>query len=200
MQRPGPVPYRRPVRHDPPGRRPGPSSPTLDSRHGRLAFRSALLALVPLALLACGPGNDDADASPEPDATTDAGGATGGAASAAADSCPLDAAQLSDAAGVEMTATGDTCGFTATASSGTDPMVLEVYYSAIDSFVFDGSAGEPVEGVGDGARWDEQMSGSLLVKDGDRYFSVQVVAMGTLPAELEAQPFAVTVANLAIGA
>lgn len=165
----------------------------------RWRARSAA-ALVVVALAAgCGGGDGDEDATGRADAAvpgTEATGAPDGTSGAPA-SCPIDDAALSEAVGIEMRPLASAqCGFEA--ASPAPGQVIEVYYTPIDAMVFEGSAGEEVAGVGDGARWDTEMAGSLLVEAGGRHFSIQAVAMGDLPDALRPQALATTVAQLVL--
>lgn len=153
----------------------------------------AVLLVATVGLAGC--GSNATDSRPNAIGTTAAAPATTAPATRDATPCPLDAATLSRAISVEMTRTSSArCGFVeASAKSG---RVIEVYYTPIDAVIYEESEGERVPGVGDGARWDTQLSGSLLVKTGSRHFSVQAVAMGDLPEQLRAMNLAVTVAHL----
>lgn len=139
------------------------------TRHSTAHLFAALL--VATAVLA-GCGSDRAGSHPNATGTTAAADPTSAPATQDAAPCPLDAATLSSAISVEMTRTSSArCGFVpASPQSG---RVIEVYYAPIDAVIYEESEGERVSGVGDGARWDTQMAGSLLVKTGSRHFSVQ---------------------------
>jgi hypothetical protein len=160
------------------------------TRYGITARLAAALVLATLTLTGC----DNTGNRPGADAATgDAAAPSTQDTTAAA--CPVDADILSQTIGIAMTQTAAApCGFVA--ASPEPGQVIEIYYTAIDAMVFDGSEGEIVVGVGDAARWDTQMAGSLLVKTGSRHFSVQAVAMGDLPEPLHAKNLAITVARL----
>lgn len=173
----------------------------------RVRRRAAVLVLIVTTTFASACGGGDGGGPPD--------GGAGARADAAADAdgaiepdtddpvaserpCPLDAASVTAAVGLEMEklSTGS-CSFGAT-----DPgsgRLIEVHYSRVDAIVFEGSEGEEVPGVGDGARWDKQLSNSLVVKDGRTHFAVQVLAMGTdLPPELEAKTIGIKVGKVAL--
>lgn len=154
-----------------------------------------LAAVTVLALLGTvGCASDNPGGRPGADAAAPSADTDPATQAADAVPCPLDPVVMSSVIGVEMTkAASARCGVVA--ESPQPGRVIEVYYTPIDAMVYDRSEGEAVAGVGDGARWDTQMSGSLLVKTGSRHFSVQAVAMGDLPERLRAKNLAVTVAR-----
>ncbi len=161
---------------------------------------TALSVAVALLVAACGGGSDDDSSATQETSATSQDSATASAPNAAADAaatCPIDEAELSDAIGIAMTPLDSArCGFEA--ASPEPGQVIEVYYTPIDAMVFDGSEGEEVAGIGDGARWDTQMADSLLVQTGSRHFSIQAVAMGDLPEDLQPRNLATTVAKLVL--
>lgn len=164
----------------------------MNIRPGAIRLLAAVLLLAALGIAGC--TSNDAGSEPNADATGPATAATTATQATGAAPCPLDAARLSSAIGIQMTQTPSArCGFVA--ASPKPGQVIEVYYTPIDAMIYEGSEGEQVAGVGDGARWDTQMAGSLLVKTGSRHFSVQAVAMGDLPEQLRAKNLAVTVAR-----
>ncbi len=171
---------------------------TSDVRRSWKVLPIALLALLTLA--ACG-SDDDSDALDAEDETTTtiASDDDVSTPAVASGSCPIDTAELSVAIEMEMVrVNSETCGFEATSPPA--GQLFEVRYMGIDDFVFEGSEGEPVPDVGDGAFWDTAMGDSLLVKSGGRHFSIQVLAMGTgIPEEMQSQPLAIKVARLILG-
>lgn len=167
----------------------------MNMRHSRASLLAVSLFTISIASTGCGTNTAADGATGRADAEQTAPSADKTASSGDTGvPCPLDESKLTSLIGVAMKRKSDArCGFAA------DPpqsgKVIEIYYTPVDAMVYEGSEGEVVSGVGDGARWDTQMSGSLLVKKSSRYFSIQAVAMGDLPDKLRPKNLAITVAT-----
>lgn len=140
------------------------------SARARTVPTAGVLVVMAMAIAGCGDGDGaDVTAPRNTDATATAEEAGPNGADAAAAGCPLTAEQVTAVLGIDMAPRGTGCSFAASGST-----FAEVYYSGVPLDVFVADEATAVDGVGDEAYLGP--SDELYVRDGDRGFSIHVLA------------------------